>query len=83
MNAVHPLAAFLETLRPTYHRCRIKALDGRRIASASFTDPSNAWPWVQDTVAAEFDCEPDDVTCLETADGEFVAVRGERVAVVS
>lgn len=35
---VHPLAAFLETLRPTYHRCRIKALDGRRIASASFTD---------------------------------------------
>lgn len=83
MTIQHPLAAFLEGLRPKYHRCRITALDGRRIASASFTDSMNSWPWVQEQVAAEFACEPDDVTCVETDDGDMVAVRGEPVARVA
>lgn len=54
------------------HRC---------IASAGFSDfISNRWPWVQQVVAGQFACRPDDVSCVETDDGDKITVRGEIVA---
>ena len=56
-------------------------LDGRKFATARFPDCGmNRWPWVQETVAREFDCDCDDVTAEADEDNEFVAVGGVRVA---
>ena len=56
-------------------------LDGRTFATAHFTNwGANRWPWVQETVAREFDCDCDDVTAEADEDNEFVAVAGVRVA---
>lgn len=54
------------------------------ISSTSFTDAVSlaAWPWVQDTVAAEYGCHPDEVRCIETDDGDRVTANGRIVAYV-
>ena len=36
------------------------------------------WPWISDCVAQEFECNADDLDCVEDDEGrEFVAFRGE------
>lgn len=57
------------------------AMTDRCIASASFTDPLlYRWPWVQHVVAAQYECDPEAVGCIETDDGDKITAAGEVVA---
>jgi hypothetical protein len=88
MSRIVPLAAFngkelgARQRRPSVTFCYIHDLDTRAcIASAGFTDfITHSWPWVQQTVAAHYDCAPDDVKCIESDDGDRITVRGKPVA---
>lgn len=72
--------ALQETIeRLRYHHCTAILDDGRQIDSGACTSVINAWPALQDRLAAEFDCSPDDVTCEQDDEGQVVLVCGERV----
>jgi hypothetical protein len=48
----------------------IRHLDGRPFATAGFThDGGDISAWIKETVAAECECHPDDVTSIEADDG--------------
>lgn len=59
----------------------IRTLEGRVLATAGFTGPQPpVWEWVQETVAAECECCPDEVTGVENDDGDLIILaRGEPV----
>lgn len=40
----------------------------------------DAWNWIRETVADEFECSVDDVDCIETDDGDLITVLGVPVA---
>lgn len=52
---------------------------GRRIATAD-VDYAHRWSWICEEVAAEFDCEPNDVKIAEVAGREVLTVDGTPVA---
>ena len=52
---------------------------GRRIATAD-VDYAHRWSWICEEVAAEFDCDPDDVKIAEIAGREVLTVHGAPVA---
>lgn len=56
----------------------LNRLDGQRFASAGFLGglASDPWTWIARTVADELECEPEDVGCIETDDGDMVTVFG-------
>lgn len=69
-RAAHP--APLVTVR-LYH------LDGRPWASTGFLPPFThgaKWDWIRETVAAECECEPDQVGCIESDEGDLITVDG-------
>ena len=39
----------------------------------------NQWGWIIGHMISEFGCEPDDVSCVETDDGDRIAVNGKIV----
>lgn len=49
-------------------------------ASAQFTEITARWQWVQEVVAANELCSPNDVRCIETDDGDKITVNGHVVA---
>lgn len=58
-------------------------LSGRVITSrkVSDTDPYSG-EWIVDAIACSFDVRSDAVECVETDEGEFYTIDGERVAYV-
>jgi hypothetical protein len=40
---------------------------------------TNQWAWIVGHMISEFGCEPDDVSCVETDDGDKIAVAGKIV----
>lgn len=42
----------------------------------------STWPMIQEAVAHEFECDPDDVGCIETDDGDQITARGVPVAYI-
>lgn len=60
-------------------------LDGRKWAWTQFgagSTSGQAWEWIAEQIAAEFECNEDDVGADELPDGrEVVTVRGEPVMV--
>jgi hypothetical protein len=40
------------------------------------------WNWISNAVAERFECETHEVHCLETDDGELIAINGEPVAYI-
>jgi hypothetical protein len=58
---------------------KIQTLDNRVLAS---TTPflEGRWSWMQDVIAAQFDCSVDDVTAIEDDGDDLIAVRGQTVA---
>jgi hypothetical protein len=63
---------------------QIRFLDGRPFAE-NITGPHginhlNRRDWIVSSVAHEFECHADDVSFVETEDGDLIAVRGEPVA---
>lgn len=63
----------------THRTVRILTLDGRPWASAGFTAPGDAWGWIASEVARECECDPEDVHCEESEDGDLVTVSGRPV----
>jgi hypothetical protein len=63
--------------RTMIHRT-ISHLDGRPFASAGFAGPMPpVWEWVQETVAHELECSPEQVGIMECEDrGDVVTVDG-------
>lgn len=59
------------------------AMTGRVITSRTvgLGDPFSG-QWIVEAIASAFECEADDVSCVETDDGEFFVINGERVAYV-
>lgn len=58
--------------------------DGRCIASNHYGEFAlnrlNRWDWIVGYMIQEFGCDPDDVDCLETDDGDRITVDGKIVA---
>lgn len=52
------------------------------LASTAFDWHTNRMPWITQVICGYHECEPDDVGYIETDDGEFVTVRGERAAYI-
>ena len=75
----------LPTVPRTMRHVSLLHLDGRLWATAGFMpgDPGAPWAWIQETIAAECECNEDDVTVLETDDGDLVTADGIPVATVA
>lgn len=58
----------------------IKTLDGRTLARTHSIPMWNKWPWVEEVVAADAECVPDDVGVVETEDGDIITVLGKHYA---
>jgi hypothetical protein len=64
---------------------RLFHLDGRPWASAGFLppyQPGAKWDWIRETVAHECECDPDQVGCIESDDGDMITVDGLPVYLV-
>jgi hypothetical protein len=65
-------------------RISIHVLGGREIAQniycADGVNARNQWGWIVDHVKEHFGCDEDDVECIETEDGDMIAVCGKIVA---
>lgn len=64
----------------------IRTLDGQTVNLAGFTSPENGaiWEWVQDYVASELGCRPDDVQLRETEEGvDLLTVDGMPAFILS
>lgn len=59
-----------------YYNAFIFDNDGDLVASAQFTDMFARWPRIKEIVAERFECEPDDVDCVETHDRNLLTVSG-------
>lgn len=58
---------------------RLRHLDGRPWASAGFLppyQPGAQWDWIRETVAHECECDPNQVECIESDDGDLITVDG-------
>ena len=55
-------------------------LDGRCIASNHYGDCGlsrhNQWPWIVGHMISEYGCDENEVSCVETDTGDFIAVDG-------
>ena len=60
-------------------RIRIDDFQSRQIFSAC-TPFNNLWRVIQESVAEEFNCDPDSVDSVEDGDEEFITVDGIAVA---
>ena len=72
---------------PVIQTITIRTIDGgngKRIASniygANGINHTNQWGWIVDAVKEHFGCDEDDVECVETEDGDMIAVCGKIVA---
>lgn len=61
----------------------IKTLDGRTLARTHSLAPDHKWDWISGMVAADAECQRDDVNVLETKDGDLITVKGKRYARVT
>lgn len=61
---------------------RLKTMPDNREFAATLTPLiEGRWSWIQDCVAAQFDCDIDDIATLDTDDAmDLITVRGEVVA---
>lgn len=71
------------TLPINYRRLRWLSLSdatsGNVFCSTHSIDGS-PWPWISDVVAEAYECDADDLDCIEDDDGrEFVTLRGEPI----
>ena len=65
-------------------RLEINHLDGRRLVSSIFMPGdyvSNGWGWVCDHIGREFECEYEEIDCVEAGDddedgNDRITVRG-------
>jgi hypothetical protein len=71
---------------PKAHRTKYvhDALTHRVITSraVALTNPFSG-DWITEAIASAFEVKPEAVECVETDDGEFFTINGERVAYVS
>lgn len=77
---------FPATKQETIQAVYLMLEDGRCL-SRSFRcvgglNSSNSWSWIVGNICGEFDCHPDQVSTIETDDGERIAVDGKPVAEV-
>jgi hypothetical protein len=75
----HSLAATKPRIRFAY----LILTDGRCIGSNHFgpcgLDHLNQWDWIVGHLISEFGCNADDVSCVETDEGDRIAVNGKIV----
>lgn len=57
-------------------------LNGREWCRSTHFGPGGAWEWIVESVAAEFECGIDQVSCAESDDGDLVTVDGLPVYLV-
>ena len=58
----------------------IRELANRRRIATADVDYAHRWSWICEEVAAEFDCDPDEIQITEMAGREVLTVRGTPVA---
>jgi hypothetical protein len=58
----------------------IRELGNRRRIATADVDFAHRWSWICEEVAAEFDCDPNDIQIAEMAGSEVLTVRGTPVA---
>lgn len=56
------------------------ALTGQCLGSIGYSGTGTRWEWIRARVAGEYGCEPDDVNCIETDDGDKITAGGRIVA---
>ncbi len=63
---------------PTLRHVHLTHLDGRPFCSAGFLPglASAPWSWICEVVAAELECNEEDVGCMEHEAEDFVTVDG-------
>jgi hypothetical protein len=71
------------------HTATLTLLDGRRLATNHYGSAGltmqNVWNWVVGHLAAEFSCEPDEISIIESNDDEardLIALRGSPIAFI-
>ena len=68
------------TLKPRTTFAYLMLLDGRCLATNHYgpcgLSHLNQWGWVCGYITREFDCDENAVSCVETDDGDFIAVDG-------
>lgn len=72
------------TLQPT-KTLYLMLTDSGRCLSRNFRGEfgihsHNQWSWIVGSICGEFDCEPEQVSCIETEDGDKIALDGVAVA---
>ena len=72
--------------RPAVQFIYLMLIEGRCLASnvrgEVGINSKNQWAWIVGAMVNEFGCDPDDVSCLETDEGDLIAVNGKPAAVV-
>jgi hypothetical protein len=58
----------------------IRELGNRRRIATADVDYAHRWSWICEEVAAEFDCDPNEIQIAEMAGREVLTVRGTPVA---
>lgn len=58
----------------------IRELGSRRRIATADVDYAHRWAWICEEVAAEFDCDPNEIEIEELAGRELLTVRGRPVA---
>lgn len=53
---------------------------GKLIAQAAGFTGASRWTWICDVIADHCDCQPEDVDCIETEDGDRITANGVHVA---
>lgn len=71
--------------RPPVVGLYLTLLDDRRIIASNIRSEygihrHNQWEWIVGNIVGWFGCDADDVSCLETEDGDMIAVKGSPVA---
>lgn len=61
----------------------IKTMDGRTLSNTHSIPMGHKWGWVVDTVAADAECDQDDVNIVEAEDGDIITVKGKHYARVT
>ncbi|HQR14202.1 MAG TPA: hypothetical protein PLZ37_06535 [Nitrospira sp.] len=69
------------TLPINYRRLRWLSLSdvvSGKVFCSTHSIEGSPWPWISEVVAEAYECNADDLECLEDEDGrEFVILRGE------
>ena len=58
----------------------IRELGNRRRIATADVDYAHRWSWICEELAAEFDCDPNEIQIAEVAGREVLTVRGTPVA---